>query len=176
MTSTYTERLIDYLKQLDSRGYAVLRRALAESQPHDYIPAFAYLEPFLNEEPEGESSFFRRTVYLFAGLYCLVNRTNEESSVLTETWQNFGYSVGRFHKEKYPEHTYKGQSKDLTSLEQRFLVLLDSDEEQRPYFLRQMLMMLKGEAIHWPQLFNDLQYWSNGTPQRWARQFYKTIH
>lgn len=167
--SSYEERLLSHLNQLDSRGYAVLRRAAAEPCPHDYVPAFAYLEPFLANTDESTrfQQHLRKVVYLFASLYCLVNRSGEPPLTL-EKPLNLGYTLALLHREKYPE-----KSTQPTSLEQRFLVLLDSDEEQRAYFLRQMLMLLKAEPIHWEQLFKDIRSWNDNTRQNWASQFYQ---
>lgn len=166
---SYESRLIEYIRKLDSRGYAVLRRATTESKPHDYVPAFAYLEPFLVQHKESPAYEFhlRRCVYLVASLYCLVNRPGQEHSS-DDASKNLGYTFGCFHRKKYPEKTSQP-----TSLEQRFLVLLDSDEAQRAYFLRQLLMLLKTEPVSWERLLKDLRDWNDKTRQQWASQFYQ---
>lgn len=67
------------------------------------------------------------------------------------------------------------------SIEQRFITLLDADEEQLPYRMRQMMQLLKSEdgiQIYWSELLRDLLAWNyEGKPvqQKWARAFYRTI-
>lgn len=72
----------------------------------------------------------------------------------------------------------RGQSK---SIEQRFIGLLDADEEQLPYRMRQMMQLLKsgdGVQIYWSELLRDLLAWNHErkpVQQKWARAFYRTV-
>lgn len=67
------------------------------------------------------------------------------------------------------------------SIEQRFITLLDADEEQLPYRLRQMMQLLKTEddiRIYWTELLRDLLAWNREhkpVQQKWARAFYRTV-
>jgi CRISPR system Cascade subunit CasB len=72
----------------------------------------------------------------------------------------------------------RNQSK---SIEQRFVALLDADEEQLPYRMRQMVRLLKSEEgipIYWSELLRDLLAWDyehRPVQQKWARAFYRTV-
>lgn len=67
------------------------------------------------------------------------------------------------------------------SIEQRFVALLDADEEQLPYRLRQMVRLIKsqdGIRIYWSELLRDLLAWNRErkpVQQKWARAFYRTV-
>lgn len=177
------QNFIAYLQEkLDNRAYAILRRSLADKQPGDYIPAFPYIERFVQDNPDGVNSYDeRRGLYLVAGLYCLLNRpltpgdTDEaehssKAPEKTSTVYNLGHSVAWAHQKKYPN-----PGEEPTSLERRFLLLLDADEQQLGHFLRQMIMIIKDEPIDWVQLTKDLLYWNTQTKQKWAKGFYQEL-
>ena len=159
----------------NTRAYAIMRRALSESKPENYLPAAAYIEPFLGsayaEDAFSGYSKKARVYYLLAGLYCLVNRAGDvmSSDNNYESYQNFGWTLALLHKQKFPQAT----GEEPTSLEQRFLALLQSDEEQLVYFIRQMVSQAKEQPINWVQLGDDLLKWNELTRRRWAQSFYQ---
>jgi CRISPR system Cascade subunit CasB len=66
-----------------------------------------------------------------------------------------------------------------TSAENRFITLLDSDGDQLPHRLRQMVALLKDYSIDFTSLLRDLINWNDDrkrTQQSWARDFYRNLH
>ena len=67
----------------------------------------------------------------------------------------------------------------MTSTEQRFVALLDSDEDQLPYRLRQMIALLKDQSIEFESVLKGLVFWnseSKRTQSDWAKDFYHTLN
>lgn len=143
----------------DTKVRAVLRRSLAFA-PGTHIPAYPYVEPFLKGEAEG----WRRQVhYLVAGLWAAHWREgrSESSTSLAKACA---------------QHQIKSGS---ASTERRFIHLLDSDSEQLPYRLRQMVALLKDQSIDFQALLDDLLYWNSPNKCKqsdWARAFYRTLN
>jgi CRISPR system Cascade subunit CasB len=150
---------IDWLEgvgEKDTRVRAVLRRSLAFA-PGEYPPAYPYVEPFLKDEG---NSWRRKMFYLVAGLWashCAAGRTGAPLSL--------GKACA-FYQKKSP------------STERRFITLLDADGEQLPYRLRQMIALLKEQAIDFDILLEKLLYWNDDrkrTQNAWARDFYRNL-
>jgi CRISPR system Cascade subunit CasB len=62
-------------------------------------------------------------------------------------------------------------------LDRRMEVLLDADETQLPHRLRQAIHLLQSNRIkvNWPQLLEDLLYWSHANrfvQRRWAQSYF----
>jgi CRISPR system Cascade subunit CasB len=65
------------------------------------------------------------------------------------------------------------------STERRFISLLDADSDQLPHRLRQMIALLKEQAIDFGSLLKGLLYWSDDqkhTQNAWARDFYRNLN
>ena len=65
-----------------------------------------------------------------------------------------------------------------TSTERRFITLLDSDGDQLPHHLRQMIALLKDQSIDFDALLTDLLFWNDDqkqTQNAWARGFYRNL-
>jgi CRISPR system Cascade subunit CasB len=72
---------------------------------------------------------------------------------------------------------YQKASKS-TSAERRFITLLDSDRDQLAHRLRQMIALLKEQAIDFSILLKGLLYWNDDqkrTQNAWARDFYRNL-
>jgi CRISPR system Cascade subunit CasB len=55
--------------------------------------------------------------------------------------------------------------------------MLDADSDQLPHRLRQMIALLKKQAIDFDNLLKGLLYWNDDqkrTQNAWARDFYRT--
>ena len=62
------------------------------------------------------------------------------------------------------------------SIERRFITLLDSDRDQLPHRLRQMLALLKEYPIDFQTLLRDLGNWNSNLKKiqyKWAQDFYR---
>jgi len=153
---------IDWLESLnakDTKARAVLRRSLA-FEPGLFVPAYPYVEPFMAEE----DNFWKRKVfYLVAGLWAAHWREDREGAPV---------SIGK----ACAAHQVTSRS---ASTERRFITLLDSDSEQLPHRMRQMLALLKEQALDFDNLLKGLLYWNDDrkrTQNSWARDFYRNLN
>lgn len=152
-------RFIEWLEGLNARDTkvkAVLRRSLA-FDPGTYVPAYPYVEPFL----QGTDNPWRRTVlYLVAGLWATHWREGRSGAPL---------SIGKACAEY--------QAVDgSASTERRFISLLDADADQLPHRLRQIVTLLKEQTIDFEALLERLLYWNDEqkrTQYSWARDYYR---
>ncbi len=153
----------------DTKVRAVLRQSLA-FDPGTHIPAYPYVEPFL----KGEGEDWRRQVhYLVAGLWAAHWREGR-----TENKIKLAVAIGHHDAERRKGLSAKDKIKP-TSTEQRFISLLDADEEQLPHRLRQMVALLNDQPIDFQALLNDLRDWNRSNKKvqnAWARAFYRTLN
>lgn len=152
---------IDWLENLskkDTKVRAVLRRSLA-FDPGRFVPAFPYVESFVKEEG---NSWRREMHYLVAGLWAAHWREGRQGIPLT---------IG----EACAAHQAASGS---TSTERRFITLLDSNSDELPHRLRQIIALLKEYPIDFDALLTSLLYWNDErkyTQNKWARDFYGNI-
>lgn len=153
----FHERFVQHLKRRlgePGRPRATLRRSLA-FPPGTWSEAFPYVEPFVATA----TKWTRQAAYLVAGLYAISGSTAGSGSI--------GDASFRLRTRIASD-----------SVEARFLALLDADEEQLPYRLRQMITLMASADIapDWAELFRDLTNWnwpSRLVQERWARDYYK---
>lgn len=164
--SAYLEWLED-LNKRDSRVRAVLRRSLA-FDPGAFPAAYPYVEPFL----KAEDSHWRRQVhYLVGSLWAAHWKIGR-----TDPAQPIGEAIARY---AMIHHTPEQLRKGAFSTERRFIALLDADAGELPYRLRQMVALLKDQAIDFDALLANLLRWhapDKRIQNQWARQFYRTLH
>ena len=144
------------LEQLDAGERARLKRnagrTLAES--HNVLGLFFRIlppnVPRYHEDTED-------TYFLVATLFPLAESGDEGS---------LGHALYRARDKKYAQ-----------GLDRRAEILLDADQEQLPFRLRQAVRFLdsKRVAVNWPRLLKDLLAW--GHPNRyvqenWARDYF----
>lgn len=149
---------LEGLNEKDNKVRAVLRRSLS-FDPGRYVPAFPYVEPFVKDEG---SSWRREVFYLVAGLWAAHWREGRPQKPM---------SLGKACAE------YQKASKS-TSTERRFIALLDSDSDQLAHRLRQMIALLKEQAIDFGGLLKRLLHWNDDqkrTQSAWARDFYRNF-
>jgi len=161
--SEFAERFVTRLSGLDPGAMSVLRRSLG-FEPGAYVPAFPFVEPFAAKE--AERAWLRAALYLSAGLYALHPMDRAGQSLAS----GMSLSMSR-----------RGSS----SIERRFIGLLDSDREGVGQHLRQAVSVLAadGIAIDHAQLLDDLGVWlaprvsdqMDRVRQRWARDFYRSV-
>lgn len=154
---------IEWLEKLnegDTRVRAVLRRSLA-FEPGQYVPAYPYVEPFVKDE---SNSWRREMHYLVAGLWASLRKEGRSNELM---------SIGKACHALYV-------TKDKSpSIERRFIALLDSDRDQLPHRLRQMVALLKEQPIDFNSLLSGLLYWNDDqkrTQNAWARDFYRNLN
>jgi CRISPR system Cascade subunit CasB len=151
---------VEGLNKKDTKVRAVLRRSLT-FVPGQYVPAYPYVEPFVKDEG---NSWRRQMHYLVAGLWAAHWREGRAGEPLR---------IGRACQNLY-------LTKDKSpSIERRFITLLDSDQDQLPHRVRQMVALLKEYSIDFEDLLTGLLYWNDdrrGTQNAWARDFYRDIH
>lgn len=170
------------LSHLERGPLAELRRGA--SLERDQRPYF--LERLLFDHLPAWQGWAREAAYLVASLYALVERPNaegaresEEATPTLPEVRKHRTSLGRDLGKLYRDQD------ERPSTEKRFLALLDADEEQFPYQLRQAVTLLNAADIrpYWPQLLSDARAWGNVTDPRfrdretvrdqWARDFYR---
>jgi CRISPR system Cascade subunit CasB len=154
--STFIEMLEDMAKK-ESKVRAVLKRSLA-FDPGAYPPAFPYIEPRLGND---DGNWKRTIYYLVGGLWAI-------------HWRK-GQGEGQSLPDVCGSHFLA--SDKSPSIEKRFIALLDADEGQLPFRLRQMVALLKEYTIDFDALRQDLLSWNH--PEKfvqikWARAFYRT--
>jgi len=156
-------RLIERLEDLnakDTKVRAVLRHSLA-FDPGAFVPAYPYVEPFVKDEG---NSWQREMLYLVAGLWAA-------------HWRE-GHSMEHMAIGKACHALYL--AKDMSpSIERRFITLLDSDRDQLPNRLRQMIALLKDYPLDFEALLTGLLYWNHDqkrTQNIWARDFYRNMN
>ena len=149
---------LEGLNEKDTKVRAVLRRSLA-FDPGAFVPAYPFVEPFLKGE---DNSWRREILYLVAGLWAAHWREGRNGAPLP-----IGKACAKYRDER-----------DSSSTERRFINLLDADRDQLPHRLRQMVALLKEQAIDFNDLLKGLLYWSDDqkrTQNAWARDFYRSL-
>ena len=71
--------------------------------------------------------------------------------------------------------------KNAKGLDRRIAIVLDADESQLPFRLRQAVRYLRSSrvGVDWPLLLSDLLYWSHPDrfiQKKWARSYYTAEH
>lgn len=159
---------LEKLNEGDTRVRAVLRRSLA-FDPGRFVPAYPYIEPFV----KGESISWRRDVfYLVAGLWAAHWREGRSGTTMP-----IGKACAVFDSEKR-KGTGQSDQRKTSSTERRFITLLDSDSDQLPHRLRQMVALLKEQTIDFDHLLTGLLSWNDDrkrTQNAWARDFYRNV-
>jgi len=143
------------LQQLDAADRARLKRRAGAplSEARDTLSLFYRLLPG-GVQPSQEETW-----YLVATLFPLADGGGQG---------NLGQAL-RFARN---ERNAKG-------LDRRMAVLLDADNSQLPFRLRQTLRYLRSSRVmvDWPVLLSDLLYWNHPdrfVQRRWARSYYQS--
>jgi CRISPR system Cascade subunit CasB len=147
---------LEGLNAKDTKVRAVLRRSLA-FDPGKFVSAYPYVEPFIKDE---ENSWRREVFYLVAGLWAAHWREGRSGAPIP-----IGKACANYRK-----------ASNSTSAESRFITLLDADRDQLPHRLRQMIALLKEQAIDFDELLKGLLFWNDDqkrTQNTWARDFYR---
>ena len=149
---------LEGLNEKDTKVRAVLRRSLSFDSG-TYVHAYPYVEPFVKDE---DNSWRREMYYLVAGLWASHWREGKIGQPLS-----FGKACAAYWKDSGSE-----------SVERRFINILDADSDQLPYRLRQMIALIKEQAIDFEGLLKGLLFWNDDrkrTQNTWARDFYRNF-
>ena len=150
-------QFIKRLMSLDSSGKAQLKRSaglsLAEARK-------GCLGLFYSLLPQGIPTYQQETYFALATLYPLAEAGKEG---------DFGSSLARI---RIP--------KNAKGLDRRVIILLDADEAQLSFRLRQALHFLQSNSGHvnWEALLVDLLAWSHPNrfvQRRWAESYFSSI-
>ena len=151
------DRLISYLKNLEKRqdraALAHLRRGLGKP-PKTAMEMFPYLGQFLSHETKPR---YENAVFIIAALFAYYPDAPPNVG-------NLGASLRQLND-------------DSKSIEKRFVALLNAEAEDLPYYLRQIIGLLRAKeiAVNWEQLFKDVQNWDNDkrfVQRKWAEKFW----
>ena len=146
-------KFLDKLVRDDNRAaLAHLRRGLGK-KAGTTMEMFPYIAPFIQSSYRNEENAYFLVASL-VGLYPDAKKTG----------RNLGFSIHSI-EEKSP------------SIEKRFVALLNSDEEDLPNHLRQIISLLKSKEapINWSQLLSDIKNWNNekvNVQRHWANGFW----
>lgn len=149
---------LEHLNESDSKVRAVLRRSLA-FDPGTHVPAFPIVEPFVGKD---SSPRRREMLYLVAGLWAAHWKAGRSGDPIS-----IGRACARYQL-----------ASGSSSVERRFIALLDADDDQLPHRLRQMIALLKESSLDFESLLSGLLYWNDPqkrTQNRWAREFYQNL-
>lgn len=155
------DRLITYLKSLEERqdraALAHLRSGLREKDGRA-MEMYPYLRQFLSLDSKPR---YENAVFIIAALFAYYPDAPGNVG-------NLGASLRELKDES-------------DGIEKRFVALLNADEEDLPYYLRQIIGLLKSKevAVNWQRLFMDVQFWGgdNRRVQRgWARSFWGNFY
>ncbi len=149
---------LEGINKKNTKVRAVLRRSIA-FDPGAFVPAYPYIEPFIKDE---DNNWRRKMLYLVAGLWAMHWREDQKGKPLSLGKACAAYQI----------------TSESASIEHRFITLLDSDCSQLPHRLRQMIALIKEQAIDFEGLLKGLLYWNNDekrTQNAWARDFYREM-
>ena len=159
---------LEGLNEKNPKLRAVLRRSLS-FEPGEYAPAYPYVEPLVKD---GDSSWRRTALYLVAGLWAAHWRQDRFGEPMS-----IGKACAVFDAERRRKMSQDDQE-TISSTEKRFVTLLDSDPDQLPHRLRQIISLLKEHAIDFDALSKGLLHWNDErkrTQNAWARDFYRNM-
>lgn len=172
------QKFFELLAQFDRGQLAKLRQSLG-NRPAGFLTGTLYAAGLENEM---RVEWQRNVLELVAGLFSLIERPHDEQmEAETEQrekrkQQSLGLLLGELH---VAQNRKSGRKLDASSsIESRFLALLDADPEALPYQLRQALTLLKANDTKpdWARLTNDLMLWQTrlgeSIRREWSDAFY----
>lgn len=169
LETTPTTYFAQSLYKLGTGPRAELKRALLAEDPSLHTPIYRYVEPYVGNH----GGWKRKAYYLVAALYGFCGKEDEK-----------GHRLGLPEAVRIYERSDQAPGDEMSSVEKRFLALLDSDTAELPHRLRQTLRMITtgasrvSQPLDWNQILNDLLKWnysSRTTQTKWARNFYQNL-
>jgi CRISPR system Cascade subunit CasB len=169
----FVKHLEDLAAREDRGALAALRRGLT-MEPADMIPMYPHVTLFL--APDAPRSR-EKAYYLVAALFAL-HPDPWHRAEGSEQPTNLGASVRRL-RERSPEGSEDAGENRTSSLDRRFIALLNAHPEDLAQHLRHIVGLLQsGDSpvpVDWLTLLDDIQQWNNPdryVQRRWARAFW----
>jgi CRISPR type I-E-associated protein CasB/Cse2 len=163
-----SQEFIHHLSRQERAGRAHLRQILQHSLETPPRQAMRIVGVFAdNEVPKSPRE---QAFYLVAGLYALCHPDPFESPTTGNPFAEVAAKLTLNRGDFDPTKT--------SSLEQRFLSLLDCERSELPYPLRQWVQLVKAASLEvdWATLVNDVAFWGDKTRDRWGRTYYRALH
>jgi len=149
-------RLLDRLRKLDSGDRAQLKRCAGMTLSE----APQVMGLFFQVLPRGVASYNEANYFLITTLFPLIDEGGRG---------NFGSALRQARPIEKPN--------DRKPLDRRVEILLDADDAQLPFRLRQAVRLLKSKEIkvNWQSLAEDILSWTHPkryVQQNWARAYF----
>jgi CRISPR type I-E-associated protein CasB/Cse2 len=165
-----TQDFIDHLSTQERAGRAHLRRVLQDRELLVKPPpeAMRIVERYvLSNDPLSPRY---QAHYLIAGLYALCHPDPFDSPTSGKPFAEVAATLTFTRKDFDPTK--------VSSLEQRFLTLLDCERQELPYPLRQWVQLIKAASLEvdWSRLLLDMSDWGDDQRDKWGRRYYRTLH
>jgi CRISPR system Cascade subunit CasB len=173
--AAFLERLS---KEQDRGALAALRRGLGKP-PGQTAEMHRYIVPWLSASAATPYVTWREEVYyLVASLFALYPESTWPPGQGPGYRRNLGASFAQLEHASHQGRQDDG--KQTSSVERRFVALLNSSSEEIHSHLRQAVGLLKSKDIlvDWAVLLGDLLWWDNDSrrvQRQWARAFWGRI-
>jgi CRISPR system Cascade subunit CasB len=152
-----------------TRVRADLKRGLSR-KPGEHAASFPHVEPLLRRFAEAWNfEWIRSMCYLAASLWGAYGSLEEGSGEMS-----LPHACKALRGKRRLEQRESDNDKP-DAIEARLIRLIDSDPEQLPHRLRQMISLLRNESIDYPLLLWEIINWnlpSRRVQRKWAKEFY----
>lgn len=157
LDGSFISYLESVLKRDDRAILAHLRRGLGR-EAGTAMEMFPYVAPFVRNSYRNDENAYFLVAALF-GLYPTYSWKTDEKGR-----NNLGKSTSLL-------------SDESNSIEKRFTALLNSDEEDLPNHLRQIISLLKSKdkPVNWHELLKGIKHWNRSDrriQREWAKGFW----
>lgn len=167
---SWDEDLVENLEKLadpnhiDRAALAHLRRGL--DRPADYtLSRVGWLFRRVPDKPVKvvENAVLAAGLFAWVKGNCPHSRPKAEEGKRQQDGPNFGFAFG------------KGTSDLKEQRQKRFIDLLDTDETELPFKLRQAITLIEGQDLDWVLFLKHLNNWNDAdrwVQKQWARGFW----
>ena len=160
---SFAEHLEKLYEAEDRAALAALRRGLGK-RPGEASEMHRYVLPYMRGVPEWQEENYYTVASLF-GLYPGRNWRRDDGD---DRRTNLGASLRRLADE----------SENGSSVERRFVALLNCRKEELPEHLRQIISLLKTKEtpVDWALLIRHINHWDNESrwvQREWSRAFWR---
>lgn len=160
----FINHLKKFVREKNRAALANLRRGLGK-KPGTAMEMFPYIHRKI-PPTKNESAYF--LVAALFGLYPDAETTEG----------NLGKSLLLLEDKTQEQRNNSSEDNKISSVERRFVALLNAKEADLPSHLRQIIGLLKSKEIpiDWFRLLKDVKFWTDeenyNTQRRWAKGFW----